>query len=1426
MSKVRSVLLAAVAAVAFTSFATNYTWTGGGEAGSWKDPANWGGGGYPHEAADTVTFDTAGELAITLDTGAVTEIGPMTVTKGSVTIGGTTGSSFHMNGDAGGTIGKLTCEKGAKIVFDVPVVANIRYDRYKEGDVVFRSSYVGTDASYPLITCCGTNIVEGTASFSCPNGSMYFGMSSAGLGTTWPFFIRDQATLATKGFDYAGGGTVPDIQVIQDGDETAVTISSELKLNSATRYNDDHAYILRRGNLKVATVRVAASKLQDGTMGDPAKEHFIVEGGTARVYSMNLGSASAALKGGVLTLTGGSGAVSAAAGCSLNVYGGTLAVAVSDKGSTSPKDITGVRYQGRFELVATNDNNNGTLNWDWSGCDIADGATFVATEASRTRLDMQHHVCSGNMGLEIVTNLEFRIPSPAGRSGEARTTVTAPGGSYAPWRVKVDEGATLKLGDSSSRLQLPLDLTVEGTGKINFNGHRNFIVAHRLTVGGAELAKGRYVADGTYGWLTNGKTGSVVVPYVWTGAGDGTSWSDPLNWEGGEVPPSAATTCVDLSQAKSVALSGDLTLGCIIAMPNDVTRKTAVTGSGTLTLADAAAGAAGIYVSEERELTLDVNVARGADLTVAVQGGGRVVFKKAVPGAGASGDPVLAVDATVVFDGATVADALGGESPILAYAGSETISHGVISFGGEGASLAADKFVLGPGTSDTGASAGVCPDEFHQTGGTLTFGEFTLGRLGAATGHIPVYFLEGGTLTVTGAAKLQIGNTLSDAYSARFVMTGGTLNFGGGYVSKQDRFEASGGLINCCYGGEFGTESGQKGYVGFYLGGVTFKTFNGISGVLNDCSRVFLTGVNGDLKLDLTDYYFYLKAIETSGPGGLYVYKTGTKAGDCRIRSNCTFTGALTADKCDVWFETSNLNGPKVLRTKNGGIIRITAAAAVSKSPDVIDLESAGGLQVDASHTLTVKKMLVGGNPVAPGTYTGVYGGGTVIVLPAPESWVDAEGNGDLTTQADGATVKLASDTALNSLTYGSASGSGTVTLAPTDGEKLIFNDGATIAVERGSTLVIDADAVLGGKVSKIGGGEVRFNGAVSAPDGVDLTVAANDVYWLTARHGTATFDGAVTGVRIMTASSDGDIPLVNLEANCTVSDYAMVLTAYTDGSAAVRGETHQNGAAVDYSTMPAAIKETFKCYPISHPAGGSGRYVLNSGTFLAASGFSFMAASGDHGTFEFVQNGGTLDSKGNISFARNTDGLNLTYTINGGTLYLRTAPTSFDRSMANVNFNGGEVYFCNNGLYLDTKLFNVKIGGDVTFRTDAAARTPVLACEFAGPGKVTFAGPGMFQLTGCCLLDELVVSAGKVRFGQSMADQLPAGCIVRMTSESVLDLAYDGVATVEKLVLDDVEMRPKTYRPGVGRYGSLFSGKGALEVLDGPIPGAMILVR
>ena len=397
--------------------------------------------------------------------------------------------------------------------------------------------------------------------------------------------------------------------------------------------------------------------------------------------------------------------------------------------------------------------------------------------------------------------------------------------------------------------------------------------------------------------------------------------------------------------------------------------------------------------------------------------------------------------------------------------------------------------------------------------------------------------------------------------------------------------------------------------------------------------------------------------------------------------------------------------------------------------------------------------------------------------------------------------------------------------------EVLTFSDGANIHVAKGDTLVINSNVVLGGKVTKTGEGEVVFNGSVMA------AVAATDGYWLTVQEGGATFDGAVTGVRLITCGTK-TLPVITLKEHCTVTDWAIVLTAWSPNGAVAKamGETHQNGATVDYSAgVFEALRtntSTLDLYPLSKPSGGSGRYVLNAGTFKTSGTYniSFFENAGDVGTFEFVQNGGTFLSLRRIFFARELkDGVNLTYTLNGGRIEFSEYLAGTLRKYDFVNFNGGTVVFngANAANFAERQYFTVSVGGDVTFE-QASTHSVRFPNDWTGDGTATFNG-GNYFFSGGLNIGGLNIAAGTVTLGENTAFAADGEMALALAKDgATLNLDYDGEMPFKTLTIGEQSRGAGEYSATIGPSAvtRLLAGSGALCILEGNNPGCIIIFR
>ena len=476
---------------------------------------------------------------------------------------------------------------------------------------------------------------------------------------------------------------------------------------------------------------------------------------------------------------------------------------------------------------------------------------------------------------------------------------------------------------------------------------------------------------------------------------------------------------------------------------------------------------------------------------------------------------------------------------------------------------------------------------------------------------------------------------------------------------------------------------------------------------------------------------------------------------------------------------------------------------------------------------MTVKRLVVGGTDYAPGDYT--FGSGTVTVAARSNSWLNGT-VGDLSFMADGTTTTVDAATTLSSLTYDPAAAGETNALT---GAALTFEDGAVIHVEKGATLVVGTDVVFGGKVTKTGWGEVVFNGAVSGVASPTESSDADDPRWLTVREGGATFDGAVQGVRLMTCGSvdADDPPVITLTENCTVSNYAIVLTAWAVTSEACRGETHQKGATVDYSGgIYTTVISGGSNWCLTNPhVGGYGRYVLDSGTLRSSNNkhLSFVYDSVALGSFEFVQNGGAFILPKDFMFARRNDGVKFTYTLNGGRFefggYLSAA---YVPSCSIMNLNGG-TYVANASDTIMRESITLNMTGTNTFEV-ASGKSLTIANDTTGAFAIVKTGAGSLVLDGTLVLNGLDVQSGTVTLTDKMQTFANSDAALSLVAGTTLNLDYDGELSFKTLTLDGSERGAGVYSAteGSARVQRVLAGNGSLRILEGIGPGAVIIVR
>ena len=1013
--------------------------------------------------------------------------------------------------------------------------------------------------------------------------------------------------------------------------------------------------------------------------------------------------------------------------------------------------------------------------------------------------------------------------------------------------MTLNEGSVLKLNEATARLAVPLDLTVNGSGKIQMysasgtfgNRHAGAVIAHRLVVNGVEQAKGRY--NGNASFLDAGSTiptrASIIVPYIWTGAGADDNWNTAANWEGGAVPPSGVP--VDISRATTITLNSDVSVSCLVAIPSGVGRKTTVTGSGSISAGSSSDSyACCVFVPEGRELLLEVDFKRTSNNSMSLVGGGKLTLTKTVPGTTTSSYPLMLVDGQL---------ALSGVKNIVSYPGStyNFINHNASTPYAFGEIIIEDGTEISGITRVTEGYVGYpCSVALRQTGGAIACENFWIQNMNSTTsdGDKIRYLLEGGSLTVTTAIKLGNTGQISTGGNASrpggsFEMSGGTLTCGG-FVGgcNQNYVRLYGGDVYLL--GNMTTNAISSDMIGafsynpitYYLGGVTIHqagaAYRQVAG-----GNIYLTGKNGDPVFHMDSQNLAIMSGTVEGPGGFVV--TGDNSRTFTARGTYTNTGTIRLTggaKMDI--QTATLNGPtKLVVDHPQSVMDIYSASSsnpcnILKDPDTIILAAASCLKLNA-HSITVKRLVVGGTDYAPGTYS--LFGGTVTVAARSSSWLN-DTVGDLSYLADGTTTTVDAATTLSSLTYDPATAGETNTLT---GAALTFADGANIHVERGATLVIDNNVVFAGKITKTGWGEVVFNGAVTS----SVTPAADDDnYWLTVREGGATFDGTVTGVRLVTCGAiDGiGVPVITLKENCMVSNYGIVLTAWNAESAtACCGETHQEGATVDYSTtiFDDLINDRSNWALTQPRVGGYGRYVLDSGELRGHNSFhlSFVMASNGSlgGTFELVQNGGTFILPQDWMFSRVTSGVKFTYTLNDGRFEFGGYLAGYANPALNIiNLNGG-TWAAGKSDTIKREVFALTTSGEVTFEV-ADGKTLAIADDSGSAASFVKTGAGSLVLDGAFVLNGLDVQAGSVTLTKKMLPFATGDAALSLARGVTLDLDYDGQMPFKTLTIGSRARDAGTYSATKGSTAvrSVLAGKGEILVLEGHEPGTIITIK
>ena len=751
-------------------------------------------------------------------------------------------------------------------------------------------------------------------------------------------------------------------------------------------------------------------------------------------------------------------------------------------------------------------------------------------------------------------------------------------------RIDIRTNGCFKVDNFGAEVTSPRDVYIEDGGYVSM-GNRSLFPVRHLYTNGVKVVRGTCL-NSTSGLLRDG-TSNLAVPYIWTGAGDGISWTDKKNWEdeqtpaaGAQISPPAAASArwsyIDFSAATTVVQNasggGVQTIGGIIFNPNSGP-KTLVLKPGTTTVGNRNAirfncqqYMASCFVGPGRELIFDdISLWQEGSQdwgfhgsgTYRVRGQANLFFNNwSKPFCNRNIMPV----AKVVFERLTnTAEIANQDMGFNAMRDYNRFSDVVI---GEGTRFFIRDLIWGKAGFDD------LPTYRQIAGSYFSPDRMFLTWVSANKWWLMAYLLEGGELDVRTALYLGSIYADSDDYpqypGGEFRMTGGILRTPLiGCENNSNYFRLNGGDAYIGAGGLVKTKATRAKPAKYVFtentapcvqwGGTTIHADADFTCGLD----VALTGVGGDAKLDTAGHDVTFTG-EISGEGAL------VKSGD----------GALV------------LNG-----TVSGIALRVT-----------------GDIAVDSAASVHVREFYLNG---VRKTGTVPCGDGVVVVDAAADPWLDGAAD------AETFTATCSGTKSLSSLSYSCAvSDAGRLTIAGTG--SIAFTADAFIYVREGDTIVITVPVTLGGNLTVRGGGTVEFRNGATVSRATGVTSAKVYVTEGTACTVATEVNGKATGIEFLAVTDSGTrLSCLRLEDG----GYLCQKTSPTTGTSTGIGGTLEiaTGATFQFSDAVATFGGDVHRAETIRLCGGTLRlkgklalpkYILGNAHFEIASGTIQVDAS------------------------------------------------------------------------------------------------------------------------------------------------------------------------------------------------------------------------